>query len=503
MKITVAGNKCSIFDIFPNERVWLLEHFTFSNEYSIAPEESIWEDRNVQGYYAAAGMASIIKEKAGDSSEIVVDVYDPEKRLQVDFDEEIIKHVHKNIFEEIELRDYQVTAVKKGVSMKEGLIESPTGSGKTEIIFAILKVLFDNGRIKRALLIAPDIYLSKQLCERALIRGFNKGDVGLIQGDNRDATRMITVATIDSLTNRYHSGSKDVIDLIETVEFVVWDECHHLQSQSNRDMLFIIKNAKYIIGLSASPFTANSPEGISDLVLLSLVKRVIFKLDQRYLTDKGYIARPIVHFKYIGGQLKNKGLPYNKLYKNFIVNHRTRNNMIVKFALLFKKYKLPCLILVTQKEHGLSLLRSISQPDCVAMFGGSEQLKFEEGVVVSHTCDYQIFKGLFECGNINTVIATQVFDEGVDLPHIGAYINAAAGRSHKKTTQRLGRSLRKKKGFNETYVIDFCDRTHPIFYNQYKDRRIIYEDKGAHTIDDEYEFLRRIHQNYMALADGK
>lgn len=128
MKIFVKGRKCEIKDVFPNEVVWLRDTFTFTDEFSGGIDEAIWDLCPGQ-YYAASGMALQIMERAKDLSDIEVEIIDPDNSLDVDFDVEIAKKVDANIFESIQLRDYQVAAVKKAVTCKEGMIESPTGSG--------------------------------------------------------------------------------------------------------------------------------------------------------------------------------------------------------------------------------------------------------------------------------------------------------------------------------------------------------------------------------------
>ncbi len=77
--------------------------------------------------------------------------------------------------------------------------------------------------------------------------------------------------------------------------------------------------------------------------------------------------------------------------------------------------------------------------------------------------------------NHRIIIATSIFDEGIDIPHLETLIIAGGGKSAIKTTQRIGRVLRKFPGKSKAMVHDFADDCRWL-KDHYKERRTIYED---------------------------
>jgi superfamily II DNA or RNA helicase len=76
------------------------------------------------------------------------------------------------------------------------------------------------------------------------------------------------------------------------------------------------------------------------------------------------------------------------------------------------------------------------------------------------------------------VIATQVFDEGIDIPAFNVVIMAGAMKKHRRLIQRSGRGMRPKEGNNCVYLFDFYDNQH-VFLRKQSDVRInTYENEG-------------------------
>jgi superfamily II DNA or RNA helicase len=56
------------------------------------------------------------------------------------------------------------------------------------------------------------------------------------------------------------------------------------------------------------------------------------------------------------------------------------------------------------------------------------------------------------------IVATPVFDEGADIPHLKVVLLAGGGKSPIKIIQRIGRGMRRKtEGENEVEIYDFLD----------------------------------------------
>ena len=78
------------------------------------------------------------------------------------------------------------------------------------------------------------------------------------------------------------------------------------------------------------------------------------------------------------------------------------------------------------------------------------------------------------------IIASTIFDEGVDIPEVGSLILAVGGKSTIKTLQRVGRALRPKKGENEVEIYDFIDWGNKYLLSHSRQRLQDYMDEGFH-----------------------
>ena len=63
----------------------------------------------------------------------------------------------------------------------------------------------------------------------------------------------------------------------------------------------------------------------------------------------------------------------------------------------------------------------------------------------------------FRTGALEVLIATPIFDEGVDLPELDVIVLAAGGKSAVRLLQRIGRSLRLSPGKTHAMIHDFLD----------------------------------------------
>lgn len=394
----------------------------------------------------------------------------------------------------IELYGFQVSAIRKALINQKGIIDSPTGSGKTEIMLGIIKMI--SNEVSSVLIVTPSVYLAKQAIERALKRGFDEKEIGSLFGGSRNIQK-VTVAVINSLNIGIKKGDKEVIDLVTNSQALLIDECHHAKAATNTKVILMSK-AKYVLGFSGSPFQESSTplSSYDDATTYGLLGKPIFKVSQRHLRSLGVVATPFAFFKLIIGKMMRS--PYwHNLYKTHIVDQKKRNKFIVEYATKFSELNCPTLILIQQKKHAFNLLAKLPPEKTVCIFGDGTYMVNEVGMIESFKLSYETFLQKFNKGEWNIVIATQVFDEGVDVPSIGVVIMAGAGRSYKKILQRVGRGVRKKVNrLNQTYIVDFMDRTHIYLFAQYKKRKAIYEELEIDVIENETDFMNKICDHY-------
>jgi len=100
------------------------------------------------------------------------------------------------------------------------LVEMATGTGKTRMAAALVKRLFEAGRITRVLFLVDRIELARQ-ADEAFVDHLRDYPSYVLRGARElDHAKRITVATLQTLGNAYDRLSSGYFDLI------VVDECH-------------------------------------------------------------------------------------------------------------------------------------------------------------------------------------------------------------------------------------------------------------------------------------
>lgn len=407
--------------------------------------------------------------------------------------------VSNTVLKNITLRDYQVMAIRKAVNIRRGILELPTSAGKTEVALGIIQTLRNEGLIKNALIITPSVPITTQFKDRAILRGYKESDIGLLYGKAKEFGRFLTCAVINTLAVGIKNKDDNIINLIKNADVIILDEAHHCSSDSFQRVVTLAES-QYLIGLSGTPFKDRKKilDSYSDTLVCGLLGKVIMKISQRYLVDRGYIAETQIFMKVVPGSYKKYRAQFNTVYKREVTSNKVRNGFIVQYCKEFSNKHLTTIVSVNVKEHANILIRMVKEKypeiNVVCFFGGSEVAYMENGDLIKYPVDQDKFFQDVEGGMYDVVIATQVMDEGVDLPSVGALIMAGGGKSLRQVRQRLGRGVRcKKTGKNEVFILDFMDRGHIWMFSQSKKRLDIYLDEvETDVLERESEFLELI-----------
>ena len=150
------------------------------------------------------------------------------------------------------LRDYQLNAVKSiQKAMSEGksrfLFEMATGTGKTLIAAAVIKLFLRTSNAKRVLFLVDRLELEDQ-ADKAFIRYLKNDYQTAIYKNARDNwnSANIVVSTVQSLTDKYHQ-------LFSPTDFdlIISDESHRSIGGNARAVFEYF--AGYKLGLTATP----------------------------------------------------------------------------------------------------------------------------------------------------------------------------------------------------------------------------------------------------------
>ena len=418
--------------------------------------------------------------------------------LKYDMDEVVkICNSIKQINKTFEVRDYQLEAALVSANKFESLIEASTGSGKTNIM-GILCRLLKNDKI---LILNNQNFILQQIYDRLISLGVNKEDIGT---GCTDLDRRIQICSTQTMYNRIRKNVKEVLDyLYYDVNTIITDECQHLQSITGFLPILYTNpnNLRHIVGYSGSPF--RNPKypynNLMDIITIAILGEPSFTYKLLEAIEDKNIAQTYSYF--INYQPKKCYLPdyvgYNSLYSYNIMKNENRNKSGVELIKYLNKYNIKTLVLFTKiDKHGLVILKELKRQNIQSyMFcGGGTTYEYDDKLKV-----HKIKKNLEDVrsdlqNNYNIILGSSVFYEGCDVPEIQAVVLFGGGKSPITLVQALGRACRKKPiGLNKALIIDFKDiGGHYIFQNQYEKRKQTIILNGTKNITDVNKFMQLV-----------
>lgn len=470
MKLKIYGRKAVIIESTDNELQELKQTLTWEKKsfgYQPFPDVLLYKSKT---YWFYAGLIDLLKDK------FTLEIEGSYKPI----DE--TKHDLKNVLgEKIKLYPFQKIAVEACLKHKQGVIKIPTGGGKTIVMQAVLKHLIKIGKIKKAIVTVPSVALAEQFVQRSLDLGFSEDDIGIYYGKKKEFKKII-VAVSNSLFQTLDAKKPDIEAYVKDLDLLMFDETHHLAAKTWSNVAYLCSNCEYLFGFSGTPFTNNEGDYLQhhgDALIYGICSGVILDVPHFHLRNLDLLAHPKVSFIEIDGDLKRWG-KWQDVYTQYVVNDEKRNSLILDAVNKLKQKNLKTLVLLQRKEHIKDLLVKLNDYRAVGVLGNGEGYEVEDGRIKKISINYEQLKVDFDKGGYNTLFATQVFDEGVDIPAIQAVVMAGAGKSYKKIAQRVGRGLRAKKdGKNEVYIVDFIDKSHKFLYNQSIERYNFYKQIDA------------------------
>lgn len=346
------------------------------------------------------------------------------------------------------LRDYQERAVEAAMGERQGVIQAPTGSGKTVIAMALAARLSTP-----VLLIVHTSVLFEQTAKR--VREFLGVEPGLV-GAGHDEPGGVTVAMVQTLMRRDLAPWRDRFGL------VILDEAHHCPATTFKSVVGHF-DAKYRIGLTATPVRKDRLHPI----LFDVVGPIIHEVKPRTLLATGSIA----HAEVIRVETDYRGRYRRNDYQSLInrlVKNLQRNELVVDAILRYHRRR--SLILTERVRHGKMLAEALVQRGMKAEAVTGDLSREKRDEVIRR----------FEEGTTALLVSTtSLVGEGFDLPAIDGVFLTVPNGSPAKTTQALGRALRPHAGKKEGRIVDFVDSQVPLLRNQFKRRARVYRGYSA------------------------
>jgi len=172
----------------------------------------------------------------------------------------------------------------------------------------------------------------------------------------------------------------------------------------------------------------------------------------------------------------SKQLITESYYDVFKMNYEESNRKVMAWAQVFAMCKLPSLMIIRKILHGEMLSYWLSE-------------KGVRNVFLSGGDDTDVRDKAFDqiaSGDLDLIIATSIFDEGVDVPDLRGLILNSSGESYTKALQRIGRGVRAKKdGENVVYVVDTVDYQCDFLLQDSLARLDYYDDEEFEVLNDQ------------------
>lgn len=346
-----------------------------------------------------------------------------------------------NLPASIEVRDYQLQSFVHAVRNKRILIVSPTGSGKSLILYLILRYLQETQH-KKGLLIVPTTSLVEQMYSDFASYGYDSEEYCHRQyaGKDKSVDKLLTITTWQSIY-------KLPPEYFEQFDFVLGDECHLFKAKSLTTIMTGLRNASYRIGCTGTLDGTQTHrlvlEGLFGAVYQATTTKQL--IDNKQLADfkiKCLILKYPEHICKISRQWD-----YNT-EKEFIVLNKARNDFIKNLTLSLNGNTLVLFQLV--EKHGKDLYENIKSnagKRHVFFVHGGTDVEIRESV-----------RSITEKQNDAIIVASYgTFSTGINIRNLHNVVFASPSKSRVRNLQSIGRGLRIGDNKTEATLFDIAD----------------------------------------------
>lgn len=367
----------------------------------------------------------------------------------------------------VNLYDYQKVAVDAMMRAKYGILQSPAGSGKTQMGIALATKLE-----RKTLWLCHTLDLIKQSKERAEMY-IDKKLLGTITEGKVNIGLGITFATIQTMSKLNLDNYKHEWDLIIT------DEVHRVAgsptSITQYQKVLNSLSARHKYGLSA---TVHRADGMIKATT-ALVGEVAYKVPDESVADK--IMKVGIFPVGTGVEISREALNtdgtlnYTKLI-SYLTKNDSRQQVIIDALIENEGHS--CLILSDRLEHLEDLIARLpiaTQTDAVMISGKmtSKKGKAEREKAIED----------MRSGKKKYLFATySLAKEGLDIPRLDRLFLTTPQKDYAVITQSIGRIARTFEGKAEPIAYDFVDDI-GYLVKSYKKRCTTYRKNSCYFVE--------------------
>ena len=349
--------------------------------------------------------------------------------------------------------DYQIEAVKASIMNNRILLISPTGSGKSLIIFLTLKFLLEHSEGKY-LIVVPTTGLVNQMssdfleyCNRNL--EISRNIHAIYSGQEKNTNKRIVISTWQSIFRQDNSFFNDF-------RGIFGDESHLYKAKSLVSLMKKLKNCPFRIG------TTGTLDGIHTH---KLIIEGVFGRMHRVTTTKELIDDKVLSNLRIECLLMSYDDETKKQIKkasyqdeiHWIVTQPNRNKFICDLAESIPGNVM--LLFNYVDAQGIPLYKYLNSRKKKDIFMIHGKTDVEEREQIRHIVD----------NNTNSILVSSfgTCSTGINIKNINAIIFASPSKSVIRILQSIGRGLRKSDIKDKVVVYDIGDDLKHLSYRNH------------------------------------
>lgn len=341
-------------------------------------------------------------------------------------------------------RDYQAEEVSAAMTNAKGVVVSATGSGKSLVIYLIIRMIMEetNGKI---LLVVPKVSLVEQMYSDFVSYGWKEQEdfvEKLYSGMNPTFKKRVLITTYQSIMRKAPSFFEDFTAILN-------DEAHSVKSTELQKIAKQCVNAKFRLG-----FTGTLPKEVCDnLNICGMLGPKIYELKSKELMKEGILSKIVVANIFIKYPEEIAKLGRNRSYPEEVDLVEKSEQRMQVFDYILKN--LPSgqntLILVNHLDHLERLKEHL-----ISAFGDKMRICEINGKTDPQKRE-QLRKDMDEKRNVVMVATYGTMSTGVNIHKIHNVIFGSSSKSEIRVLQSIGRGLRTHKSKEKLVLWDLVD----------------------------------------------
>ena len=343
----------------------------------------------------------------------------------------------------IQPRDYQLNAIQHAIGNHRALLLSPTASGKSLIIYILVRyyhLLLKEKQQDKILILVPTTSLVEQMYSDFIDYGWLDAYIQKIySGHDKNVTKPVVISTWQSI----YEFPKSYFDQFG---MVVGDEAHLFKAKSLTSLLTKLHLCKYRFGLTGT---------LDGMQTHRLVLEGLFGVLNKVITTKELIdEKTLASFK-----IRSLVLTYPehecKLVKDmkyqeemeFIVTHPKRNEFIRDLTLNLKGNTLVLFQFVEKHGNVLhDMIKNATDRKVFYVYGGTDTETREQIRAITENEESAII-----------VASYGTFSTGINIRRLHNIVFSSPSKSRVRTLQSIGRGLRRGNNKDSATLFDLAD----------------------------------------------